>query len=188
MSKPSFFEGVGVALVIAVVASAGLFTFSALFYSALPFSFLIAAVAMGYMSYLLARSGEKTGRVTTVAVWIVITTLGFVFIDSPLVFLLLQLIFIWLIRSLYFHNSVLSAMADLGILAASLMIAAWSWFNTNSVFITTWSFFLTQALFVLIPSQFGVKKNQVCGNSNSEDRFESAFRAAETAVRNLASH
>jgi len=188
MNRPSFFEGVAVALIVALFSAAGIYVLSRLFFSDFPLYLLITAVSLAYICYLLARSGEKTGRVSVVVLWFVITMAGFLFLPSLIFFVFLQLGFIWLLRSLYFHNSVLAALADMGLFALSLIVASWSWFNTQSVFISVWSFFLTQALFVLIPSPLS-KKTAVCqASSAGDDRFETAYRAAESAVRKLAAH
>ena len=192
MNRPGFFEGVGLAFVLALIGAAGVFALTFTFFSATPLFLLIASISLAYIGYLLARCGEKTGRVSVVLVWFVVTTMGIFFIPSLSFFVLLQLGFIWLIRSLYYHNSVLTALIDLGLLALSTMIASWAWFNTESVFISVWSFFLSQALFVLIPShgsnsRYGI--SSACQtNSSHSDRFETAYRAAESAVRKLATH
>jgi len=192
MNRPSFFEGVGVALIVALVSAAGIFTLSSVFFSATPIYLLTAIVSLAYIAYLLARSGEKTGRASVVLLWFVVTVSGFVFIPSLFFFVLLQLGLIWLVRSLYYHNSIVAALLDLGLFALSLMISAWSWFNTQSVFVSVWSFFLTQALFVLIPWRgnptHGAHKSKACHATAGSDRFETAYRAAESAVRKLATH
>jgi hypothetical protein len=188
MKKPNFFEGVAVALIIAVVSAAATFVAAQLFFSDTLLYLLIAVISFAYICYLLARSGEKTGRVSVIIVWFFLSLAGFLFLPSFIFFAVLQLGFIWLLRSLYFHNSVLAAIADLGLFMLALIVAAWSWFNTQSVFISVWSFFLTQALFVLIPSRTNSSSKTCVTGSSAGDRFETAYRAAENAVRKLATH
>lgn len=188
MKKPSFFEGVAVALLIAVVSAAATFVAGQLFFSDTLLYLLISIIGFAYVCYLLARSGEKTGRVSVVLVWFFLSLAGFLFLPSFVFFAVLQLGFIWLLRSLYFHNSVLAAIADLGLFMLAFIVAAWSWFNTQSVFISVWSFFLTQALFVLIPSRTNSSSKPCHSNSDGSERFETAYRAAENAVRKLATH
>lgn len=190
MKRPTFFEGIGVALILALIGAAAVFSLSRLFFGATPLFVLAAAISLTYMGYLLARCDVKTGRVSVVLAWFIVTTLGLFFVSSLSGFVLLQLGFIWLTRSLYYHNSVLAALMDFGLFALSLMIASWAWFNTESVFITLWSFFLSHALFTLIPSHGNKDSYGVASiahtHSGQSDRFDVAYRAAQSAVRKLA--
>jgi len=185
MKKPSFFEGVAVALIAAFVCAAGAYSLSMLFFSDMPIYLLLAGISCAYIVYLLWRSNEKTGRVSALLIWFLLTITAFVFSPSLIYFVLLQMTFIWLIRALYFHNSVLAALLDLSLFALSLMVSAWAWYNTQSVFVAAWSFFLTQALFVLIPSHPS-KSHSPRASGASAERFDIAHRNAEDAIRKLA--
>jgi hypothetical protein len=55
------------------------------------------------------------------------------------------------------------------------------------VFLGIWCFFLVQALFVAIPKRINRKPGAVPAGHESADRFQHAYRAAETAVRKLSS-
>jgi hypothetical protein len=93
---------------------------------------------------------------------------------------------VWLIRSLYFYSSVLSALADLALNALSVIAAVWAVRQTGSVFLSFWCFFLVQALFVAIPAAMQRNKHGPA-EAESEDRFQQAYRVAESALRNLTS-
>ena len=90
---------------------------------------------------------------------------------------------VWLIRSLYFHSSVLPALIDFGLCGFSLLAAVATPLYTHSIFLTIWSFFLLQALFVAIPNV--IKTRQTQPNDQSEQRFKRALHTAEAAVRRI---
>jgi hypothetical protein len=127
------------------------------------------------------------GRVTVVAGWILVTGVTWFIAPPLLLFVLVQLGLIWLIRSLYFYSSVLSALADLGLNGLSLAAAVWAAGQTGSVLLSLWCFFLVQALFVAIPTRLSRGNREKPGGPEKEDRFQRAHRAAETAVRKLSS-
>ena len=95
---------------------------------------------------------------------------------------------IWLVRSLYFYASVVSALTDLGLSGLALAAAVWAVTHTGSLFLAIWCFFLVQALFVAIPHALSGKAAPgIQPAADRDDRFERAHRAAEAAVRKLSS-
>ncbi|MGH8576033.1 MAG: hypothetical protein ACREXX_07925 [Gammaproteobacteria bacterium] len=80
----------------------------------------------------------------------------------------------------------LSALADLGLNALSVMATVWAVRQTGSVLLGIWCFFLVQALFVAIPPAMQRKKRG-SGEPEAEDRFQEAYRVAESALRSLTS-
>ncbi len=150
----------------------------------LPLRILIAGLGLGYVLYLLKRSGYRIGRLTTLAAWALLAgAIGFVQPALPL-YLLVHVGALWLIRSLYFYSSVLAALADLGLNAASVVAAVWALRYTGSVFLGIWCFFLVQALFAAIPPALPRNQN-IPGEPEAEDRFQQAYRVAEAALRHL---
>jgi len=188
MKAPGMLEGI----TLAIGASLGGGILAAL----LPIVFseytsariLISILALGYLIYLLKRSDERTGRVVMVALWL-ITTLACMLLDTSLLgFLLVQAVLIWVVRSLYFHASVLPALLDLGLVALALVASAWAILQTDSIITAIWCFFLTQSLFVLIPGFASTHDDASCFNPVEADRFQSAHRVALDAVRKLSTH
>jgi len=110
------------------------------------------------------------------------------FIAPPLMlYLLVHLGAIWLVRSLYFYSSVLSALADLALNGLGLAAAIWAVTRTDSVFLGIWCFFLVQALFVNIPDSMRRKAGTRESANARTDRFQHAHCVAEAAVRKLSS-
>jgi hypothetical protein len=182
---PTFIGGAAAAFIL---AAAGAAVFAATTpWIAPSFAIRGIAIALGgaYAFYLLSRSEERTGRIATVVVWCVATTLTAVFASSLPLFLICQVASIWLIRSLYFHGSIVTALADLGIGALALAFAIWAAKSSGSVFLSIWCFFLVQALFVALPADVPTKARS---DEGSDQPFKRAERSATAALRRLAAH
>ena len=183
MKPVSFFEGAGVALAASLLGSVLFIALASMFGGGL-LRLLVSALAFAYIVYLLARSTQRVGRLSVIAIWSLISLAGWLFVPSTLAYLALQLCLIWLVRSLYHYHSVISALLDLGLMALSLLAAIWAWHSTHSLFLSLWCFFLVQALFVLIPRRFSGRQAPA---AMQDDRFDRAHRAAQAAVRKLTS-
>lgn len=187
MKQPTFPEGVAVALAASLAGGAVYSALDVVFPGAPVLRLLIAVISLVYIIYLLGRSPERVGRVTAVAVWLIVAGVLW-FTQPPLpLYLCMHLGAIWLIRSLYFYSSVLSALADLGLNSLGLCAAIWAITRTNSVFLAIWSFFLVQALFVVIPKEAFRRSGTNRAGQAGTDRFQHAYRSAEVAVRKLSS-
>jgi len=187
MKTTTFFDGVLVALVTSLVGSASHYVLSSLFADNLVIRFLISSLTLAYILYLLNRSNEKTGRITVIATWSVITILTWLVWPPAPLFILINLAAIWLIRSLYFYSSLFSSLADLALTTISIVVAFWAASHTDSLFLSLWCFFLTQALFVLIPSSMKASKPNTNATNHNAD-FQHAYQVAEAAVQKLSTH
>jgi hypothetical protein len=98
---------------------------------------------------------------------------------------LIQAGIIWLLRSLYFHGSILSAALDFGLVSVGLAASAWAMVNTGSLGGALWSFFLVQALFCWIPDLARKQPGDIYRNQHDQSSFQSAHRVALDAVRKL---
>lgn len=182
MSRPGFLHGVLVAACLAFFASA---VFAAL----LPFvgfnavvRLVIPAVSFAYLLYLLNRSDETLGRITTLSLWLVLAVSSW-WIAPPLVlYLLLHVAAIWLVRSLYFYSGMLPAVMDLALSAFSVSSMVWAVSRSGSVFLATWCFFLVQALFVAIPYRL---RGRHADPAVTADRFSKSRRQADDALKQL---
>jgi hypothetical protein len=187
MNRPTFLEGVAVALGMSLAGSVLYTALDAVFPSIPVVRLLIAGIGLAYTVYLVSRSPEQVGRVTTAVAWLLVA--GVLWFTQPplLLYVGVQLSTIWLIRSLYFYSSALSALADLALSGLGLAAAVTAVTRTGSVFLGIWSFFLVQALFVVIPKTLNRKSGAGQTGHACEDRFQHAYRAAEIAVRKLSS-
>ena len=185
MKKATFIEGVGIALVSSIVVAALFTTISPLFFAGELFRVLVAGLTFFYILYLFLRSKERTGRITVISIWFVITLSSFIFVTSLLLYIVIQLLMIWLIRSLYFYNSLFSSLTDLSLTGLSLVVAISVWLSSGSLFLTFWCFFLVQALFVFIPKKITSNRKSEYIQLPIGDRFEHAYHTAEIAVSKL---
>ncbi|NEV60684.1 hypothetical protein [Thiorhodococcus minor] len=181
MTRPGFGEGVLVALGAALLASVAQTGLSLLIPRADVAQLLCMGLGLGYGLYLLARSGEKAGRVVMVVGWITVSLIVAGFSSGAGLQLLTQLVLVWLTRVLYYQAQPLSAVLDLGLLLLGLAAALWALERTGSLFLTVWMLLLVQALFPLIPRRWeGTRPDEP-----SEDPFAAAERAAERALSRL---
>lgn len=183
MNQPGFFEGVAVALVLSIIGSAFAWVLTPVFGRSGVMYLLITGISFVYIVYLLARSRERVGRITTVALWIAVTGLAWL-VGLPWLLLgLVQVGCIWLVRSLYYYSSVLTSIMDLGLTAFSVVVSFWAAAHSGSLFLGMWTFFLMQALFVAFPKQW--RDRGGARQMTQDEAFQRAYRSAEAAVRKL---
>lgn len=185
MRHPKFIHGVMVAAVLGFCASvftAALTPFVAL---SVVIRILIPALALAYLLYVLSRSDERLGRVTTVGAWSVLAIATWWAAPPLPLYLFIHVGAIWLVRSLYFYSGVIPALMDLGLCAFGVAVAIWAATHSGSVFLAAWCFFLVQALFVAIPASMkGNRRTQDVAGDRGE-AFEQARRQADRALRQL---
>ena len=183
MKLATFPEGVVLALVFSLVGAISFTSLSPVVDSERAICLIIALLGLGYVVYLLNRSYERIGLLTTLVIWSIITIAVFIFIPSPLLFLTIQLGLIWIVRCLYYYASVLSALADLVLVSFSLMAAIWATSQTGSVFLSIWCCLLVNALFVFIPVDMKQRVSRSGPVPVETDRFQQAYQVAESALK-----
>lgn len=185
MKRPGLFRGVIVAAVMAVSGAIAFAGLAAVFSAPLALRLVTVALGGAYVLYLLGCATDRTGRIAVFAGWAV-TTAGFwLLLPEVAITLITQALLISLVRALYHHASVLAGLMDLGLSVFALAAAVWASGQSGSVFLTIWSFFLVQALFVGIPPAFR-KTGRQRYERTATDEFNRALRAAETAIRRIA--
>jgi len=190
MKRPTFAEGIIVAVMASLVVTVVFTVLSAFFPTRWLLQAMIAGISFIYICYLLVRSQEKTGRIVVIAVWSVITVATWMFSPSTIVSLFVHVGFIWLVRALYYYTSLTVALMDLGLTLFGIAASIWTLLYTNSLFLSVWCFFLVQALFVVLPpdlkSSFMFTRKQKGSDSKlSDDTFENAYHSAKSALRQL---
>ncbi len=187
MKTPSFFEGVGIALITAIGGSV-LFTFLPhITGTATAIKLMISIITLGYLWYLFRRSPERIGRLTIVAGWLLATVITWLWSPSLILFALFNAGTIWLVRSLYFYNGVLISITDLLLTLLGFASAYWAMINTQSLFLSIWCFFLVQALFPSLLSLWNRTPTQTNTSTESDDAFTNAHKIAEATIHKLAS-
>jgi hypothetical protein len=181
--QASFTHAIGVAVVLSLSGAAVLAALGPFFGSGALLRGVIAALGLAYVLYLVGRSGERVGRVTTVACWALGAGAAWA-AGLPLVtFVLVHVGLVWLVRSLYYYSGVLPAAIDFGLSLLGTAFAVWAAQRTGSLGLALWCFFLVQAFHLFIPESVRPRSTR----SEADDAFARAHRAAESAVRRLSS-
>jgi hypothetical protein len=182
---PSFGHSLAAALVLSMGGAALLAVLAPLFGYGATLRLVIALLGLAYVLYLVGKSGERVGRITTVACWVA-AALGAWLAGLPFAaYALVHVGLVWLVRSLYYYSGLLPALADLGVSLLGAAFAAWAAQRSGSAWLAFWCFFLAQAFFVLIPRSLAQRANEIA--SEADQAFGRAHRAAEAAVRRLSS-
>lgn len=185
MKRPSFFQGVVVAAILGFFASAIVATLTPFVGLGAVVRLVIPLLGLAYLLYLLNRSAERLGRVTTLTLWTAMAAVTW-WVAPPLpLYLMIHVGIVWLVRSLYFYSGVMPALMDLGLGALSVSAAVWAISRSGSVFLATWCFFLVQALFVAIPPAVQRKAKPERNTPVDSENFERARRQADAALQQL---
>jgi hypothetical protein len=185
MNKPGFLEGVVLALILSLLIAALFTILSAFFPTRWLLQSVIAGASFSYILYLLYRSKARTGKVAVVTLWLGFAVVAWIVAPSTLILLFAHVAVIWLIRCLYYHNSILIASLDLGLIVFGMLASLWTLLHTHSLLLAAWVFFLMQALFSVLPQQVFSANTKLA--KNQDDGFERAYVSAEAAVRQLSS-
>ena len=186
MRSPAFSQGLVVAIILAVAGGVSFTLLTPFLGAGFVIRLTVAGLAWAYVVYLVARSGHAVGRVTVATASVLVTALAWWLLPTLTTFVLAHVLVIWIVRSLYYHSGLLSSLADLALTFGGVLLAVWASARTGSVFLATWSFFLVQALFTAIP-QLPFARTRDPEQITTPDRFETASREAEKALRQLAS-
>lgn len=185
MKRPTFFNGAIVAGAFAFIASTVIAALTPFFGFIAVIRIVIPALSFAYILYLFSRSRERTGRVTTLALWSALAAITW-WVAPPLpAYLLVHVGAIWLVRSLYFYSGLVPALADLALGALAVIAAVWAMRQSGSIFLATWCFFLVQALFVAIPPTVKGKPRMSQNTAADNETFERARRQADQALTQL---
>ena len=179
MKQITFTEHTIVALLIAV-GTAALMTLAERFF--VPSSFVpmgVMGMTGAYLGYLIARSSEATGRIVLGTFWLVASLIAISTLPA-IVFIVMQLFFVWIVRSLYYHSGVLAALVDGLLTVVAAGAAIWA-AQTGSYFLAIWSLLLVMGCFVWIP-QLHRKPQEIASTDVS---FNEARHLAEAAMKKL---
>ena len=185
MKTPGIIDGIVAAFLISLgVAITGLLTGGFIQYGTL-FNIVLCGSTLAYLVYLLKRSNARVGRVVVVCGWALVSFVCWIFDLHLFEQVLIQATMIWLVRSLYFHSSMFTALLDLGLVSVGLAAGAWAMINTGSLTASVWSFFLLQALFCWLPDLARRQSGDPRATQQNHSSFQSAHRVAVDAVRKL---
>ncbi len=185
MKGPGILKGI-VFAVIASLASGLLLKVLPLVLSSVTSSSLtIMGLSFAYLLFLQKHNDIRRGRVLIFSVWIVLGLTSWLLGLSLVEQILLNISFIWIVRSLYFHSSLTAALLDLVLVTMSAGAGVWAALQTSSPIVAVWCFFLCQSLFGAIPEFSQRSKTDSHSPDASGGHFQAAHRVAQDAVRKL---
>lgn len=184
MNRTTFLQGVVVAFVLSFFGAALFATLTTFVSAGIVLRTLVSLVSLAYVGYLLSRSHARVGRITALALSVVVAGVAWG-VELPLaLYLIVHVGLIWLIRSLYFYSGVVPALMDLGLSALALTAAVWATLQSGSIFLTIWCFLLVQALHVVIPRSVD-RARERDPSFEADGAFQHARRTAEAAIVRL---
>lgn len=183
MTRPGWLAG--------IAAAAALAAGSGLYAAAIP-EFLAPSVAAralvtvlcgAYLIWLLRYQPNAIGKVSAAVAWCGFASLAWVLAPSVGMLAAGHALVIWLLRSLFFHDSLLPAGLDLLLGLAALLFAGVALERSGSVALSVWCFFLTQAAFAALPRRSEARLDRMTDAMG----FERARRQADAAIDRLSS-
>jgi hypothetical protein len=181
----SFGRGLGAAAVLSLCGAAVLAALAPWVGTGTALRAVIALLGLAYVLYVVGRSGERVGRLTTLVCWAAAASLAWLMGPSLVGYVLVHAGLVWLVRSLYYYSGLLPALLDLGITTLGVAFGAWAAQRSGSAALAFWCFFLVQAAHTLIPPSL-TSRTDAAGD-DARDAFARAHRAAESAVRRMSS-
>ncbi len=177
-------RGLVLALALSLAGGAMFVALNSMLAAGAALRVLVMLLAAAYLTYLLAGSRQRIGRMATIVIWCAVSA-ALWFAWPPIsLYVLVHVAMLWIARSLYRYSGFLPVLADLCLNALALAFAYWAATRTGSAFIALWCFFLAQALHVLIPEQIrNIRRRTPAPDSGQA--FGQAHRSAEDALRRL---
>jgi hypothetical protein len=187
--KLTFLREAAFGFVLSLAAAAVALTSAYILPGGIVARLIVAGVGLALVLRAMARSGEKTGRVVTVAVWLVVAA-GVWLIDAGLpAYVAVHVALLWLVRSLYSYSGLVEAGLDLVLTLLALSFAVFAAVRTESVFLAIWSFVLLQSLHVSISglaTRLAAPRESESGGGDPNRGFADAFKAADEALHRIA--
>jgi hypothetical protein len=187
--KTSFLGEVAFGFVISLVAAAVALSLSYLMPAPFVARLVVAALGLAVVVRAISRSGERTGRIVTLAIWVVVAAAVWGAGVALPTFIVVHVTLAWLVRSLFCYARIVEAGCDFGLTLLALSFAVFAAVRTDSVFLAAWSFLLVQALHVAIPglvARWTEPKARDLPLGDPNRGFADAFKAADEALHRIA--
>jgi hypothetical protein len=185
MKLPGILPGVIFAALVGIAAGITGTITSGLISPTSLFALIVNLTTLAYLIVLLKHSNARVGKVVVFCSWAIVAVASWSFDFSLIEQILIQASLIWIVRSLYFHRSLFTALLDLGLVSLGLCAGYWAISNTGSPAVALWSFFLSQSLFCWIPDLAEQQQRSVDRVDPGQSSFQSSHRIAIDAVRKL---
>ncbi len=186
MQRPSLFHGLVLALLLSLGAPVLYHAAAVVLAPLMALKLVLAATCCLYILSLLRRRATRPGRITTMVFTLLSLAALLIGGGSILTLILVSTVLIWLARSLLSYSSPSLGLADAGICALGLLLGAWAFQSSGSLFWALWCFLLVQSLSALLPERPGGPADTSIPSAAGPRGFADAYEAAEAAIRSLA--
>lgn len=185
MKGPGILKGIVFAILASLASGLLLKVLPLALSSATSSSLITMGLSLAYLVFLQRYNDIRRGRVLVFSVWVILGLTSWLLGLSLVEQILLNISFIWIVRSLYFHSSITAALLDLVLVIMAAGAGVWAALQTSSPIVAVWCFFLCQSLFGAIPEFSQRSKTDSPLPDTSGDHFQAAHRVAQDAVRKL---
>lgn len=142
---------------------------------------LVTVLAALCLAGLVCRAEGHSGRLTLLGAWSFIALLLVVLDATPLTTLLAHSVMLALARTWLLRRRLFAGAAEITVALVAVAAAVATARHTHSIVATTWCFFLVHAASAWLPLQ----RDTSAAQHGDTDRFETAHRQAEAALRRL---
>jgi len=195
MNSLSFTRSTLVAFLISASIASVYSLISMFFTSALSDSLMVRACFFSatflYLLYLLKHSKASFGKLSALSLLILANILMLYLWPTLLTYSVINIAFIWLVRTVYFHSSTVLMLFDFCACVLSFVLTIVVAFHSHSMFLCLWTFLLAQAF--IMPAAHSIQdrwfkksKQTSVASSDVSQRFYQAHRLAEDALRKMA--
>ena len=178
MNHASFLHHIALALLLSIGGAATFFALETMLTTADALRLVLALVSGAYVAAILRGSPRRVGRLLSGLIWIGGAATLWLLDPSLGIYATGHAILISLLRSAHVHDGVLRGGVDVLLSLGALTAATWAAWQTSSLLAALWCFFLVQAAHVFL---------RATAPATAPNRFDRAFRAAESAARRLSS-
>ena len=185
----SFLREAAFGFVVSVIAAALATTLAFVLPVGLTARALVAGLGLTLVLRTLAQSGEKSGRIVTMALWFAAAAAAWLSGIGFAAYVALHLLIAWLVRALYLRSRLTEAALDLGLAVLAASFAIFAAQRTGSVFLASWSFLLVHALGAGVPAVARVGRVAPEDTTPVKDPnadFDQAAKAADEALARIA--
>jgi hypothetical protein len=182
MNAARFWQGVLAAALLALLGALVFHSLTPLIGSSAALRSCVLGLGAAYLGLIMQQHQLRVGRVIAVLAWLLASAALIVMAPSLWVWLLVQSVAIWLLRSVASYERIGYALVDatLCVIAVGAAIAAAR--HSGSLALALWCYFLLQALSAAIPAR---PANATATATASDAPFESALHSAEAALRRM---
>lgn len=182
MNAARFWQGVLAAALLALLGALVFHSLTPLIGPSAALHSCILGLGAAYLGLLMQQHRLRVGRVIAALAWMLASAALIVIGPALWVWLLVQTVAIWLLRSVACYERLGYALVDAAICVVALGAAIAAARHSGSLALALWCYFLLQALSAAIPAR---ASRPVAAATAGDTPFDSALHSAEAALRRM---